>query len=170
VKIQEMIANTFASAMRWMACLRLLSALGLPTAALAHSNEYLATIKGDHGGLLRMAEMYHFELMVKNGEVQAWVTDHGDTPQSTQGADASLRVITGTQAMTVKLNPAGANELVGKDSRIRPAAGTRIILSVTMKGQKPLQVRYVLSDSNADHADHTGHADHADHAGHAGKH
>src|SRR3569832_2285932 len=113
MNIQKTIANTFASARRWIACLWLLSALGLPTAALAHSNEYLATIKGDHGGLLRMAELYHFELVVKDGEAQVWVTDHGDTPQSTQGASASLRFIAGTQAMTVKLNPFGAFVLAG---------------------------------------------------------
>ena len=152
MNIQRTIVNTFASARRWIACLGLLSALGLPTAALAHSNEYLATIKGDHGGLLRMAEMYHFELVVKDGEAQVWVTDHGDTPQSTQGASASLRFIAGTQAMTVKLNPAGANELVGKDSRIRLVAGTRILLTLNMKGQKPLQIRYLLRDMKADHA------------------
>ncbi|WP_296892495.1 hypothetical protein [Thiobacillus sp.] len=152
MNIQKTIANTFTSAMRWIACLGLLSALGLPTAALAHSNEYLATIKGDHGGLLRMVEMYHFELVVKEGEVQVWATDHGDVPQSTQGANASLRFIAGTQTLTVKLNPAGTNELVGKDSRIRLAASTKIVLTVTMKGQKPLQVRYLLGDSKADHA------------------
>src|SRR3569623_1029645 len=152
MNIQKMMANSFSSAMHWIACLGLLAALGLPTVALAHSNEYLATIKGDHGGLLRMAEMYHFELVVKDGEAQVWGTDHGDTPQSTQGANASLRFIAGTQAMTVQLTTVGANELVGKDSRIRLAAGTRIILTVTMKGQKPLQIRYLLSDMKAEHA------------------
>src|SRR3569832_1079881 len=151
MNIQKTIANTFASARRWIACLWLLSALGLPTAALAHSNEYLATIKGDHGGLLRMAEMYHFELVVKDGEAQVWVTDHGDTPQSTQGASASLRFIAGTQAMTVKLNPSGANELAGKDSRIRLAAGTRILLTVTMKGQKPKQKQKQQNDKKTKH-------------------
>lgn len=149
MNIQEMTANTYGTARRWLACLGLLSALGMADAALAHSNEYLATIKGDHGGMLRMADMYHFELMVKDGEVRVWVTDHGGTAQATQAADGSLRLLSGTGSMTVKLKPEGANELVGRDSRIRAAAGTRIILTVAMKGQTPVQVRYALNDLKA---------------------
>lgn len=149
MNIQKMIAKTFAPAMHWFACLGLLSALAMPGVALAHSNEYLATIKGDHGGMLRMVDMYHFELVVKDGEVRVWVTDHGDTAQATQGADGSLRLLTGASSITVKLKPEGANELVGRDSRIRAAAGTRIILTVAMKGQTPLQVRYALNDLKA---------------------
>ena len=49
---------------------------------------------------------------------------------ATQAADGSLRLLSGTGSMTVKLKPEGANELVGRDSRIRAAAGTRIILTV----------------------------------------
>ncbi len=147
--IQKSIASTLAQAMRWIACLGLLSALALPGAALAHSNEYLATIKGDHGGMLRMADMYHFELMVKDGEARVWVTDHGDTAQSTREAEGSLRFVSGTRSMTVKLKPDGANELVGKDARIRAMDGSKVILTVTMKGQQPVQARYALGDMKA---------------------
>jgi hypothetical protein len=120
--------------------------LGLPVGALAHSNESLATLKGDHGGMLRMAEMYHFELMVKEGEARVWVTDHGDMAQSTLGANGNLRFIAGNGATTVKLTPVGTNELVAKDARIKPVAGTRIILNVSMKGQPSVQARYALGD------------------------
>ena len=57
-----------AYAAQRLAGIFLMALLSLPTLSWAHSNEYLATIKGAHGGMLRMAEMYHFELVVKDGE------------------------------------------------------------------------------------------------------
>lgn len=134
---------------RGLGYLSLLSVLGLPVAALAHSNEYLATLKGGHGGMLRMAEMYHFELVVKEGEARVWVTDHSDVAQSTLGANGNLRFIAGNGTVAVKLTPAGGNELVAKDARIRPVAGTRTILTVSMKGQPLVQARYALGDMKA---------------------
>lgn len=140
------ITHVITRVTRELGYLSLLSVLGLPVAALAHSNEYLATLKGGHGGMLRMAEMYHFELVVKEGEARVWVTDHGDMAQSTLGANGNLRFIAVNGAIVVKLTPAGSNELVAKDARIKPVAGTRIILNVSMKGQPTVQARYALGD------------------------
>lgn len=144
--ITNKLAHSITRVMRGLGYLSLLSVLGLPVGAWAHSNEYLATLKGSHGGMLRMAEMYHFELVVKEGEARVWVTDHGDMAQSTLGANGNLRFIAGNGAITVKLTSAGTNELVAKDARIKPVAGTRIILNISMKGQPPVQARYALGD------------------------
>lgn len=123
----------------------LMALLSLPTLAWAHSNEYLAAIKGAHGGMLRMAEMYHFELVVKDGEAQVWVTDHGDAPQSTRGTAGTLRFITQNGGFSVWLAPTGSNELVIKDARIKARKGTKMVLTVSMNGKKPpLQARYSL--------------------------
>jgi hypothetical protein len=65
----------------------------LPSTVLAHSNEYLETITGAHGGKLRMAEQYHFEMVLTNGELRVWVTDHGDNPQSTVGATGNVKLV-----------------------------------------------------------------------------
>lgn len=126
------------------ALLGVFCSLALPMTAGAHSNEYLATIKGDHGGMLRMAEMYHFELMVKNGEAHVWVTDHGDTPQATKGASGSLRILSGNASVNVGLKAEAGNELAAHDARIKGDQATHIILNITMAGGKPLQVRYAM--------------------------
>lgn len=133
-----------AYAAHWLAGLFLMALLSLAPPAWAHSNEYLATVKGAHGGMLRMAEMYHFELVMKDGEARLWVTDHGDTPQSTKGAVGTLRVISGDGAFSVTLTPTGSNELVIKDARIKSRKGTRMVLTVSMNGETPLQTRFSL--------------------------
>lgn len=138
------VTHVFTCFMRRIGPLSMLLILGLPVIALAHSNEYLATVKGGHGGMLRMAEKYHFELLVKAGEARVWVTDHGDTAQSTLGATGNLRLIASNGVIALKMIPAGGNELVAKDARIKPIAGTKIMLNVSMKGESPLQVRYAL--------------------------
>ncbi len=122
----------------------LIALFSLPMLARAHSNEYLATIKGVHGGMLRMVEMYHFELVMKDGEAHVWVTDHGDTPQSTKGAVATLRVVNGTDTFSVYLKPVNSNELMSKDAQIKPRKGTRMVLTVSMNGEAPLQTRFSL--------------------------
>ncbi len=133
-----------AYAAQRLAGIFLMALLSLPPLAWAHSNEYLATLKGAHGGMLRMAERYHFELAVKDGEARIWVTDHGDVAQSTRGAAGTLRVIAGNGAFSVPLAPAGSNELVIRDARIKPRTGTKMVLTITMQGEPPLQARYAL--------------------------
>lgn len=110
-----------------------------PVAAMAHSNECLATLKGPHGGMLRMAEMYHFELDIDRGEARVYVTDHRGEPRSTQGASGTLRLLSKGGAFTLAMRPAGSHELVGVDPRISALPDLRGILTVTMKNEKPLQ-------------------------------
>lgn len=111
-------------------------------AALSHSNDYLATVQGPHGGALQMADMYHFELLVRDGEATVWVTDHGDRPQDTAGAKAEAMVINNGERVTVALAPSGKNQLVGLGQGIKSTSNTRVVLTVTMKGRPPLQARY----------------------------
>jgi hypothetical protein len=124
----------------------------------AHSNEYLATIKGAHGGQIRMAEMYHFEVVVANGELQVWVTDHGNQAIPTEGASGSAVILAGTAKLNVDLAPAGENRLRAKDKRIVAASNGRIALTVSMKGQRALQVRFAPVEQAAEQ--HAGHAAH----------
>lgn len=123
----------------------LIALFSLPSVGRAHSNEYLATVKGAHGGMLRMVDMYHFELVMKDGEARVWVTDHGDTPQPTKSAIATLRVINENEAFSVYLKPTRSNELMIKDARIRPRKGTKMVLNISMmNGDEPLQTRFSL--------------------------
>lgn len=112
--------------------------------AMAHSNEYLATITGPHGGEVRMAEQYHFEMALANGEVRMWVTDHGDNPQSTAGASGNVKFVTEAGILSVNLSPSGANGLVGKHEKIRAGAAMKAVATVKMKGGGPLQTRFAF--------------------------
>jgi hypothetical protein len=148
MSIQKMYRAKFAN--RFLARLALLGLLVLPCgAASAHSNEYLMTITGEHGGMVRMADAYHFEVVAGDGEVHVWVTDHGGTSQSTAGASGSATILTGKNKMSVKLAPQGENELLGKDAKIKLDKHSKIVLAVTMKGQSPLLVKYVLSEQKS---------------------
>lgn len=131
-------------AARRFARISLIALSSLATPAWAHSNEHLATMSGAHGGMLRMADMYHFELVMKDGEAHVWVTDHGDVPQSTKGAVATLRVIDGNETFSVYLKPTGSNELVARNARIKSRKGTKMVLTVSMDGEAPLNTRYSL--------------------------
>ena len=62
-----------------------LSAL-VSTAALAHTDEYLDTISGAHGGQLRMAGPSHYEMVITPTALQIYVTDHEGKPTSVTGA------------------------------------------------------------------------------------
>lgn len=133
-----------AYAARRLAGLFLMASLSASGLTWAHSNEHLATMKGAHGGMLRMAGMYHFELVLNNGDARVWVTDHGDEPQSTRGAVGTLRIIDGNDAFTVYMAPTGSNELAVKDPRIKTGKGARLVLTVSMRGEAPLQTRFSL--------------------------
>ncbi len=146
------IQKTFCakSLNRFVARLSLLGLLVLSCgAASAHSNEYLMTITGPHGGMVRMADAYHFEVVAGNGEVHVWVTDHGGTPQSTAGASGSATLLTGKNKTSVKLAAQGENELLAKDAKIKLDSHSKIVLAVTMQGHSPLLVRYAVSEQKS---------------------
>lgn len=130
-----------------------------PQTAVSHSNEYLATIAGSHGGMLRMSGPYHFELVVDGGEATVWVTDHSDNPRSTDGAQGQLMVMKGGQRFLVTLSPAGENSLKGSDPRLTEEEGLRAVLTISMVGQGPAQVRFAPTQDTPDKHDGS-HADH----------
>jgi hypothetical protein len=113
----------------------------LMPAALAHTNEYLATLTGANGGQIRMSGPYHFELVVTPGEVVVYVTDHGDTPIETAGAGAVIVLQTGTTGTKIKLEPAGENILRGI-GEFKLTKSTQAELVVTMSGASPQTASY----------------------------
>lgn len=131
---------------------------GLPQTAVSHSNEYLETVVGSHGGMLRMSGPYHLELVVKKGQARVWVTDHSDNPQSTEDAQGQLMVMKGTQRFLVTLSPAGENELRGNDPRLKEGEGLRAVLTISMVGQGPAQARFAPArDTPAKQEPHANH-------------
>lgn len=111
--------------------------LTLSASAWSHSNAYLDSIQAPHGGQLRMSGPYHMELVVSTpGELTVYVTDHGDTPQMTAGAEGTAKVKNGKKEVAVKLEPAGENLLKGKGEFVVNAK-TAIVVFLRMAGQDP---------------------------------
>lgn len=84
--------------------------------ALAHDDAYLDTQKAPHGGQLRMAGVYHFELVVdrsspeaKEKPVAVYLTDHAGQKIPAAGATGSATLLSGKTRTTVTLTPDGNN-------------------------------------------------------------
>ena len=120
----------------------------------AHSNEELVNQRGPHGGQLQMTGNYHVELLVADGKIQVWVTDHAAQAQSTTGASGAVMMVYPKETITTLLAPSGGNELAGKNAQIKRVDGVRVSVVVTMPGQAPGQTRFVLGSASAAPAPH----------------
>jgi nitrogen fixation protein FixH len=109
--------------------------------ACAHSDEYFDANPSPHGGQVRMAGAYHFELIVEPGALTVYVTDHANTPIATDGAQALAVVDVAKTRTRIKLEPAGTNVLKGQGEFAAEAA-MRVKLTVTMPGAKSETARF----------------------------
>lgn len=117
-------------------------------AALAHSDDYLDTQKAPNGGQLRMAGVYHFELVVardskeaRDNPVVVHVTDHAGTKIPTVGADGTVTILGGKQKASVKLVPDGDNRLKGV-GKYASTPDMKAVVSVTVAGKPAEQARF----------------------------
>ncbi|MCX7219189.1 MAG: hypothetical protein NTY70_09705, partial [Burkholderiales bacterium] len=88
--------------------------------ALAHDDAYLDTMKSENGGQLRMAGIYHFELLMvkdsknaKDNQLLVYVTDHAGTKIPSAGASATATILNGKVKTTATLVADGDNRLKG---------------------------------------------------------
>lgn len=133
---------------RVVASLLASAALLAPSPVLAHTDEYLATLKAPHDGQLRVAGPYHLELVVAKDPVTSaekpvmvYVTDHGGTPVSTAGASGKITLLGGGKKATVKLVPAGDNAL--KATAVYSSTpGLKAVVSVRMGDKTEAGARF----------------------------
>jgi hypothetical protein len=130
--------------------------------ALAHDDAYLDTQKAPHGGQLRMAGLYHFELVVdrtspeaKEKPVLVYLTDHAGQKISTSGATGSVTLLSGKARTTITLSPDGDNLLKGS-GQYASTADIKAIVSITPAGQAAQQARFTPLHSAPEM--HSGHA------------
>ncbi|MDO8653108.1 MAG: hypothetical protein Q7R66_13065 [Undibacterium sp.] len=116
--------------------------------ALAHDDAYLDTLKSANGGQVRMAGVYHFELVMakdskdaKEKQIMVYVTDHAGTKIPTAGATANATILSGKTKTGASLVPDGDNRLKGSAKYIA-GADTKVVLSVSMPGKPAEQARY----------------------------
>ena len=142
-------------------------ALALATATTsvqAHDDAYLDTQQAPNGGQLRMAGVYHLELVVDKSTPQAadkpvvvYVTDHAGQKVPTQGATGNATILAAKGKASVALVPDGDNRLKGT-GRYASTADMKAIVQFTAKGQSPETARFtpLLKPMEA-HMDHTKH-------------
>lgn len=136
--------------------------------AQAHTDEFLDTQAAPHGGQLRMAGIYHFELVVAKDSPQArdnpvvvYVTDHAGAKIETAGAKGSVTILSGKAKTTVALTPDGDNVLKGS-GRYASTPDMKAVVSVTLAGKPAEQARFTPLAKSAtarqdEHAGHMGH-------------
>jgi hypothetical protein len=125
----------------------------------AHTNEYLDTIDGAHGGRLRMSGPFHFELVAAPGDLVVYVTDHADTPIATANGQASALVTTAGKKVQVPLQPAGENVFRGRAGFTLDARST-VHLKVTMPEAAPELVTFQPRRKRARVESQPGHQEH----------
>ncbi len=123
---------------------------------LAHTDAVLDTQKAPNGGQLRMAGVYHFELVLANdqqrehqhdtkqeneNQILIFVTDHAGTKIPTAGATGTATIMSGKQKATVTLIPDGDNKLKGV-GKFAASADTKVVVSITMAGKPAEQARF----------------------------
>jgi hypothetical protein len=116
--------------------------------ALAHDNATLDMQKAPHGGQLRMAGAYHFELVLakdaqdtQDSPVVVYVTDHAGAKIASAGATGSATILVGKTKVTTALQPDGDNRLKGT-ARYAAAPGIKAVVSVTLAGKASEQARF----------------------------
>lgn len=139
----------------------LLAAVFTGGAALAHTDEYLDTQKTPNGGQLRMAGVYHYELVVakdskevKDNPVVVYVTDHAGAKIPTVGAGGTATILAGKAKLTVTLTPDGDNRLKGS-GKYASSPDLKAIVSVTLAGKTAEQARFTpLAPVKDEHSQH----------------
>lgn len=81
--------------------------------AFAHGDEYFDSTRAPHGGQVRMAGPFHFELVVERQSLIVHVTDHADNPVATRDGSAKAIITNGKHRYVVILKPAGETALRG---------------------------------------------------------
>lgn len=116
--------------------------------ARAHDDATLDATAAPHGGQLRMAGIYHFELVLapgstpaKDNPVVVYLTDHAGTKIPSAGATGTATLLGAAGKATATLQPVGDNRLEGV-AKYASTPDTKVVLSITLPGKAPQQARF----------------------------
>jgi hypothetical protein len=136
--------------------------LGAASLAFAHEDAVLDKLTTPNGGQLRMAGVYHFELVLAKGGKEAkdspvlvYVTDHADGKIPSKGMKATVTLLGGGQKASAELVPDGDNRLKGS-ARYVASPDLKAVVTVTAADGKTEQARFTpFAKAAAD--PHAGH-------------
>lgn len=129
--------------------------------ALAHDDAYLDTLKAPNGGQVRMAGVYHFELVMakdskesKENPLTVYVTDHAGGKIATAGATGTATILAGKSKTSVTLVPDGENRFKGS-AKYASNPAMKVVLAIGMAGKAAETARFtpfaVAKDAHMDH-------------------
>ncbi len=96
---------------------------------------------GPNGGQVRDAGKYHLELVVKDSALTVYISGSKDAKVATKGATGTATVLAGKTTSSVKLEPRGENAVAGSGG-FQPVSDMKVVVSVTLAGQPPVQARF----------------------------
>lgn len=117
-----------------------LIALTLAAPALAHDDASLDARESPHGGQVRMAGPYHYELVVGEGILRVYLTDHADQPVSSQGVSGNAVVLRGGK-VSIPLTPAGEHHLEGQGD-FESGSDMKVVVSLSFPDGNAWQARF----------------------------
>ncbi len=107
-----------------------------------HVHDHLKDHQPRQGGVMVVIGHTDYELVAKPERLVIYVSDHGK-PLATAGATGKVTLLTGKDKSEATLKPKGPNALEAVGS-FKLGAGTKVLATVTLAGQKPSAVRFEL--------------------------
>lgn len=130
------------------------------SAGFAHDNAYLDSQKSPHDGQVRMAGIYHFELVlvknspgVKENLLEVYVTDHAGNKIPTAGASGNVTLLSGKVKSSAVLKPNGDNHFK-TSAKYASSPDLKVVLTVNMAGAQVEQARFTpfaIKEGQAEH-------------------
>jgi hypothetical protein len=115
------------------------SALVPRPAAAQHKHDH----RPKHGGVVREAGGFVYELKATPAAITVWVSDEADKPVPTRGSTAKVTLIDSGSRVEVPLAPAGDNRFEASGTfPVRPGVGA--LLEVAVGGKNVARLRYVV--------------------------
>lgn len=123
--------------------------------ALAHDDATLDAMPPPHGGQVRMAGAYHFELVLdkaargdKPAPVRIHLSDHAGQPVATQGVSGTATLLGAGGKASVSLAPEGASTLAGSGVYVADPA-LKVVVALSFPGGQVKQARFEPFKSGA---------------------
>ncbi|OYW52942.1 MAG: hypothetical protein B7Y80_17965 [Hyphomicrobium sp. 32-62-53] len=130
--------------MKTFAALILGTAVAFASPALAegeHSHSHSHDAK--RGGKVVESGHHHVEVVTKDGAIEIYVEGEDGKPEDVNEAKAKATILSEGKKEDVILSPDSANALKGTGA-FKAVKGTTIVVTLTMPGHKPEQIRVVL--------------------------
>ena len=101
--------------------------------------------RGPNGGQMQDVAGTHVELVAHDGEIAIYLFDAQNEPMPAQGAVATVAVLAQGKQETYTLQSSDGNVMRGRGGIIAQP-GMRVVLSLTLPGQRPQLARYAFPE------------------------